>query len=236
MRVNILIPMAGSGKRFLKAGFKDHKPLIDVDGRPMVQRVIDNLTPHRRDYSFKFICMADHSSERLLDILRASRFGEIVLLSSYTEGATSSALKAAEFIDDDNPLIVASCDQLVDWNVDDFLDCVYGLDGALVTYKTNQPNHSYCQSASGKIVRVAEKEVISDQGNVGIYYFGKGRDFVAAAKKMIADNVRFNGEFYNSLVYNTMIEMGLKNLEIYEIKPEEAHVIGTPESLAEYVK
>lgn len=232
--MNIIIPMAGSGKRFLKAGYKNPKPLIDVNGKPMIERVIENLTPKRREHKFFFVVQADHFTEELRQILMRTKNYEIILLSSYTEGATESALKA--MIDQKKPVLLASCDQLIDWKVDDFLDSVHGLDGALVTYKTDAPNHSFCRCENGKVVEVAEKEVISDQGNIGIYYFGNGLNFLNASKLMIYANDRFNGEFYNSKIYNHMIQMGNDNIENYEINPATAHVIGTPESLNDYTK
>ncbi len=41
--VNILIPMSGLGSRFTQAGYIDPKPLINVNGKPMIQAVVDNL-------------------------------------------------------------------------------------------------------------------------------------------------------------------------------------------------
>ena len=40
---NIVIPMMGLGTRFEEKGYKNKKPFIDVDGKPMIQRVIENL-------------------------------------------------------------------------------------------------------------------------------------------------------------------------------------------------
>ena len=42
-KCNILIPMAGRGSRFEEQGYTDKKPFIDVNGKPMIQRVIENL-------------------------------------------------------------------------------------------------------------------------------------------------------------------------------------------------
>ena len=49
---NILIPMGGKGKRFRDAGYQITKPLIDVNGKPMIQRVIENLN---LDWKFIFL-------------------------------------------------------------------------------------------------------------------------------------------------------------------------------------
>ena len=41
--MKVLIPMAGAGSRFEKAGYTFPKPLIEVNGKPMIQVVVDNL-------------------------------------------------------------------------------------------------------------------------------------------------------------------------------------------------
>ena len=40
--MNVLIPMAGAGKRFFDAGYVFPKPLIEVDNKPMIQWVIES--------------------------------------------------------------------------------------------------------------------------------------------------------------------------------------------------
>ena len=42
--MNVLIPMAGAGKRFFDAGYVFPKPLIEVNNKPMIQWVIEVLT------------------------------------------------------------------------------------------------------------------------------------------------------------------------------------------------
>ena len=44
MNFNIVIPMAGAGSRFAIAGYTKPKPFIDVLGKPMIVRVLENLT------------------------------------------------------------------------------------------------------------------------------------------------------------------------------------------------
>ena len=232
-KLNIIIPLAGSGKRFVRAGYKKPKPLIDVNGKTMLERVIDNLTPKRRDHKFFFVVMAHHFTDEMKDIMMKTKSYEIILLDSYTDGATCSALKASNL--EDGPVLLASCDQIVDFDVDNFLDSVHGLDGALVTYKTTAPNHSFCKVKKGKVVEVAEKKVISDHGNVGIYYFGDNENFSSYAWRMVNQCIVFNGEFYNSLIYNEMIEGLSDDIEIYEVEPKDAHVIGTPDTLRRYI-
>lgn len=226
--LNILIPCSGQGQRFRDTGYKIPKPFIDVNGKTMLQRVIDNLTPSK--YGYKILIMP--RSE--WNVTSESRIG-VVPVDELTKGAACTALLAREYIDTDDPLIIASCDQLIDWDMDDFIEKSKGLDGNIVTYKSDEPYHSFCEVKDGKVVRVAEKEVISDNANIGVYYFGTGRDFVTASEIMIDKGDVFNNEFYLSKVYNHLIEMGKTNIEIYELPKEKCHILGTPVSLRKYL-
>ena len=61
--MNIVIPMAGAGSRFVKAGYKDPKPFIDIDGKTMIERVLDNLQyPNAR---YILIARKEHLESRL---------------------------------------------------------------------------------------------------------------------------------------------------------------------------
>ena len=65
--MQIIIPMSGLGTRFVNEGYKDPKPLIIVDNKPMIEHVV-NLFPGEKD--IKFICNDKHLKEtRMKDIL-----------------------------------------------------------------------------------------------------------------------------------------------------------------------
>jgi NDP-sugar pyrophosphorylase family protein len=229
--LNILIPASGQGQRFKDCGYTTPKPFIDVNGETMIQRVISNMTPNK--YGHKILIMPLKEWEGKFNI--SPEIGK-VFVDEITKGAANTALLAREYIDTDDPLIIASCDQLVDWNIDDFIEKSKGLDGNLLTFKSDNLAHSFCEVKKGKVVRTAEKEVISDNANVGIYYFGTGRDFVTAAEIMIDKKDTFNDEYYIAKVYNHLIEMGKTNVEIYELPVENVHILGTPTKLREYLQ
>jgi len=56
-KMNVLIPMAGAGSRFAQAGYTFPKPLIDVEGKPMIQVVVDNLNI---DATFIYVVQKEH--------------------------------------------------------------------------------------------------------------------------------------------------------------------------------
>lgn len=226
--LNIVIPMAGAGSRFAKAGYSDPKPLIPVMGVPMIRLVIENLRPSR-PHRFIFICQQAHiEAYGLQEKLSTWAPGcQVIGIDGLTEGAACTVLKAKALIDTDAPLMIANSDQWIDCDIDDylaFMDC--GLDGLIMTMKANDPKWSFVGlNALGYVTHVVEKRVISDEATVGIYNYRRGRDFVTAAEDMIARDLRVNGEFYVAPAYNQMIERGAR-VGIYNIGAEAAGMYG----------
>ncbi|WP_152226266.1 glycosyltransferase family 2 protein [Pseudomonas sp. SCB32] len=207
--LNIVVPMAGAGSRFAVAGYKDPKPLIPVHCVPMIKVVIDNLTP-ACEHRFIFICQAAHvEAYGLKDKLQAWAPGcAIVELNGLTEGAACTVYAAKELIDSDDPVMIANSDQYVDIDINDYLRAMeeQQADGLIMTMKADDPKWSFVGfDDGGRIDRVIEKEVISDEATVGIYNFRSGRQLIAAIESMFDKNLRVNGEFYVAPAYNEMI-------------------------------
>lgn len=211
-QLTIVIPMAGRGSRFAVAGYKDPKPLIPVRGVPMIRLVIENLRPSR-PHRFVFICQRDHVADYgLADLLPAWAPGcSIVQLDGITEGTACTVVTAASEIGE-GPLMIANSDQYVDVDMDDYLSVQdKGYDGLIMTMTAHDPKWSFVGlNDQGLVTTVVEKQPISDEATVGIYNFRSGAEFIRAAKKMIDDDKRVNGEFYVAPVYNELIAEGSK--------------------------
>ena len=234
-KLNVLIPMAGAGSRFEKAGYTFPKPLIDVKGKPMIQVVVDNLN---MDANFIFIVQKSHREKYNLDTLLnlITPNCKIVEVDGITEGAACTTLLAKEFIDNDSPLVMANSDQFVEWDSNEFMykmnetDC----DGGIVTFKSTHPKWSFAKiNDSGFVTEVAEKKPISDIATVGVYYWKKGSDYVKFAEQMIQKDIRVNNEFYVCPVFNEAI-LGDKKIKTFDIK--QMWGLGTPEDLNYYLE
>lgn len=210
--LNIVVPMAGAGSRFAKAGFKMPKPLIPVRGIPMIRLVIENIRP-QRDHRFIFIVQEAHDIEYGLEqqLLKwAGNNTAVVRVNRLTDGAACTVLVAEHLFDSSNPLMIVNSDQWVDVSIEDYLRRSDDFqDGLIMTMQANNPKWSFVGlTPEGTVTHVVEKEVISDMATVGIYNFARGADFVSGAKDMIAANERVNGEFYVAPVYNRLIRKG----------------------------
>jgi dTDP-glucose pyrophosphorylase len=196
----------------------------------MIQVVVENLTVEAH---FIFIVQKKHYDEfslkYLLNIIAPNC--DIVQVDTLTEGAACTTLLAKDFINNNNPLLVANSDQYIEWNSN---ECLYaftadGIDGGILTFNSSHPKWSFARTDdAGFVVEVAEKKPISDKATVGIYYWKYGSDYVKYAEQMIAKNIRTNNEFYVCPVYNEAIADG-KRVRIKEIA--KMWGLGTPEDL-----
>ena len=229
-KLNVLVPMAGAGSRFAQQGYTFPKPLIEVNGKPMIQVVVENLNIEAH---YIFIVQQEHyekyNLKYLLNLIAPGC--DIVQINGITEGAACSTLLAKEFINNDAPLVMANSDQYVEWNSN---ECMYAftadeIDGGIVTFEASHPKWSYAKLGDdGFVSEVAEKKVISNEATVGIYYWKKGSDYVKYAEDMIAKDIRVNNEFYVCPVFNQAIEDG-KKIKVKRVN--EMWGIGTPEDL-----
>lgn len=237
--INIVIPMAGLGSRFIAAGYEKPKPFIDVAGKPMIERVLDNLSvPGVR---FILLARVEHIRNYDSDVLRIKQHynAEFFPVHKLTQGTACTVLLARNLINDSVPLIIANSDQIVDINFNDFVEDarVRNLDGSILTFhdKHRDPKWSFARlDKSGLVAEVREKNPISEHATVGIYYFKRGADFIEGGIDMILDQDLVNGEYYTCPVYNSLIKKG-HDVGIYEISATKMHGIGTPEDLRVYL-
>ena len=234
-KMNVLIPMAGAGKRFFDAGYVFPKPLIEIDNKPMIQWVIESLNLNA---NFIFIIQKEHQEKynikSVLKILQPNC--KIIELDHITEGAACTTLLAKEFINNSDPLIIANSDQYINWNSSKALYDFNSknLDGAILTFEAIHPKWSYAKcDDEGFVSEVAEKKVISKNATVGVYYWKHGSDYVQSAEEMIEKNIRVNNEFYVCPVYNEFL---LKNKKVKIHNVDKMWGLGTPEDLNNFLR
>jgi dTDP-glucose pyrophosphorylase len=237
--LNIVIPLAGRGSRFQKAGSEVPKPLIPIHGKPMIQVVINNLRP-KCPHRFIFLCLREHIDKYQIDNkLRTWSPGcKIIVVDRVTEGAACTVLLANEYINNNDPLMIANSDQWIDIDINDYLYVMEknDIDGLIMTMKANDPKWSFVRlNTQGQAIEVVEKQVVSNEATVGIYNYKHGKDFVEASKSMIAKNLRVNNEFYVAPAYNEMIAKGMK-ITIYNIGEEldGMYGLGIPSDLQKF--
>lgn len=244
----IVVPMAGRGVRFAEAGYDLPKPLIDVVGRPMISWVVDSLKPGLEalslvegiDYRFVFVVLSEHIESFGIDYIIKSLYADsiIIALDNVTKGCLCTVLGACEFLDNSgltqmsDSLLVANSDQYFVGGLDTLLSCKE--DGGVLSFRSDDPACSYvCLDESGYISYVAEKVVVSDRANVGVYFFRSLDNFVNYGKEYVSSGSMLNGEFYLAPMMNLMVDAGNR---LVSVDVEEFWGLGTPERFNAFVE
>jgi len=243
--MHIIIPLSGIGKRFIDAEYKDPKPLIIVEGKPIIQHVVE-LFPGEENVTF--ICNDEHlKNSNMRTILNRIRPNcRIVEVSvNNRKGPVDAVLQAKEFIKDDEEVIISYCDYGTKWNYNKFKDDILltNADGAIACYKGFHPhilgsdNYAFLKEDDKWMLEIKEKQSFTDNkmeeyASNGTYYFKSGNIVKKYFQELINDNISINNEFYVSLVYNLLKKDNLK-IRIFEI--EKMLQWGTPKDLEEYL-
>ncbi len=236
--------MAGSGKRFTDAGYKTIKPLIEVNGKPIIEYVV-NLFPG--EDNFLFICNKEHLQNTELKnvLLKIKPQTTIVGIDPHGLGPVQSVMQVKELILDDEQVIINYCDFDMTWDFKNFKATANqsNADGIVITYTGFHPHllgpNFYAgvkTDSTGNILEIKEKHSFSPdkmQGwhSNGTYYFKSGTIVKEYFQKLLDGPAHGNGEYYSSMPYNLMIQDGLKNI-IYPVNY--FCQWGTPEDLTEY--
>ena len=235
--INILIPLAGSNQFFNKSEYPFPKPLIEINGKTMIELVINNFACIKREKQFIFIvnnndCKKYHL-DNVLNLLTEHKC-KLIRIENETKGAACSAMMAVEYIDNDTPLIIANADQLLDENLDDIVSSFETVDGGVISFDSVHPRWSYVKLDENEyIVETAEKRPLSKHAVAGFYYFNSGRDFIASAMNMIKKDASVNGLYYIAPTLNEMVLQN-KKLIVKKIDNKKYHTFYTPQKIQEY--
>lgn len=226
-KYNLLVPLAGRGQRFVDEGFTIPKYMIMAHDQHLIDWSFDSI--NYEDCNLIFCLRQDHISNFAVDEIFRSKFGEditIVPIDRVTRGSVETCLLAEDYIDSELPLVIYT----VDVNFKPVFNPTTDLqssDGTILTFKANSTNYSYAKVDVGtdRVTLCAEKEVISENAAVGVYTYRSGRLFCKYARKMIANDIRTNNEFYITPMYNLMIQDGM-DIRIQSV--DQMYVMGTP--------
>lgn len=239
--MQLVIPMSGSSRRFKDAGYKEPKPLIEVDGLPIIQHVVDLFPGVDK---IIFICNTyDLENTNMREVLANIDPRAIVVeIEPHKKGPVWAVLQASRWIEDDEAVIVSYCDYGTRWNYTEFLRAMKGFTGGIACYRGFHPhmlgsdNYAFCREENGILLEIKEKEPftkdrMSEYASNGTYFFSSGYMVKKYFSELIQKDINLNGEYYVSLVYNLMVRDGHK-IKLFEI--ENMLQWGTPHDLETY--
>lgn len=236
MRLTVLMPMGGLGKRFSDAGYGMPKPLIDVEGRPMFLRALESF-PDAWEVDHVFVIRSDQDGRYGLEelIRKACPGARVAVLGHDTRGAAETCLEARGLVDEGRPLVVADCD--IRFRSDEYVRKAEGgsFDGLLVGFASSDPRYSYAElDAAGRVVRTAEKYPISEHALLGGYFFGSAARFFDAATAFVSAPLPCGlREYYLSHLFNLLIDAGGA---VGFAEADSFDIWGTPEELEAYLE
>lgn len=240
--LHIIMPMAGEGSRFLKEGWTTPKPLIKLKEKCLFQRAISSIEGSRTPMKYSFIVRQEHIEKYHIDKQIKSILPEANIFSvlKTTRGAVETCLMAEPAINDEDGIIVMDCD--LEFRSKHFNESIHKIlslpitktnGGMLVSFHSNNARYSYAAiDEDGRVIRTAEKEVISNHALCGAYFFSVGKRFKEIAHQLLNEPVFSKPEYYVSLLYNYLLKAG-ETVRIAEM--EEYYSYGTPEELKNYL-
>lgn len=237
--MNLLIPMASTSSFFNIADYGYPKPLIEVAGQPMIQRVIDNLTFDNQFKKIIFLVKEDECNKYHLDNtlkLLSPVEPVIIKLRSDTKGALCSCLMAIDSINKDEMLVISNADQIFDEGISSKLNLFASsnFDAACLTFSSVHPRWSYVRSnQEGLVTETAEKNPISKNAIAGLYMYKSGSDFVKFAMRSIRRGSSSAENYYIAPVFNEYV-LDQRLVGFYQINNESYHTFFSPQKLEEY--
>jgi capsule biosynthesis phosphatase len=231
--MNIIIPLAGNGQRFIDDHYFSPKPLINVLCEPIIVWVLNSLKLDKNDtlyIIFKSDLNKFNFKEQIKHRVKNKQI-EFIEISNETRGASETVLFCAQkipkskwreqtlildgdtFYTDD---IVAACKQ--------YENIIF-----YHTDKSSDPIYSYISIDEHDTVRnIKEKEKISDYACIGAYGFASMELMVHHIQKIISSNIKQKNEFYISTVYRSFLE---ENIKIIGKEFPSFHNLGTPNAV-----
>ncbi len=236
--------MSGKGNRFVQAGYKTPKPLIEVEGKKIIEHVL-NMFPNEDDVIF--ICNEEHlATTPMREILKKLKPNSRILsIVSHNKGPAYAVAHAFDHIKDNEEVMVSYCDFTQNWDYEKFKQEVKDLKvaGAIPSYTGFHPHLLHKNLYGGilcnnnnMVINYKEKHCFTENPeeshhSSGAYYFSNGELLKKYTTEVIHNDINVGGEHYMSLLYYLFIR---DNLSIYA--PEVSHFMqwGTPEDLEEY--
>lgn len=228
--MKIIIPMAGDGLRFKKSGVNTHKPLIKVNGKSLIGYTIDSLD--LKEHKHILICRDfknGYLEELKVELNKCKIEYELVIIDKLTSGAAETCLLGMNNVDEEEEIIITNCDQYLKWDSKDFIKKSREYDSSVLTYNSTDPKNSFAKLKNNKIVKIVEKEVISNKALVGVHYWKKASYFIDSASQLIKElNQK---ESYVSETFNYLLKNNL-NVGCIDIGSGSYWSTGTPEDLS----
>ncbi len=227
-KATLVLPLAGRGSRFMMEGYSTPKPLLNINGKPMILRAVESIPSCS---SHVFLCLQEHLDQHAIDkaLLKQYPGATILTLDDTTEGQACTCEIGIQKggITGDTPILISACDNGVDYDKEKYLamEADESID-VIVWSFTNHPTsqlfpHMYAwlnvHPETGSIKEVSVKKYIEGAKHciIGTMYFRRADLFLEGLEDIYRTNTRTNGEFYVDNLLQPLIDKGY-NVKVFE--------------------
>lgn len=224
--MNVIITMAGDGRRFAEAGYTSPKFAVEVNGRPLISWALRSLE-HFSDCNWIFVARREHrAASSIAEVCSSSGIDSytVIELDSPTGGQAETVLCAERALSD-------TLDPILIYNIDTYVeprvltpDLIRGA-GWLPAFATTGSHWSFVRcDDKGRVSEVAEKRPISNLATIGLYYFESFDLFQWSLNRCSFSGYR---EKFVAPLYQELINDG-KEVYTSLLTEEAVHALGTP--------
>ena len=211
--MNIIIPMAGMGKRMRPHTLTTPKPLIPIAGKPIVQRLVEDIvaTSNEKVDEIAFIIGPSFGKEvedHLKKVAASLGANGKIYYQEEALGTAHAILCAAEALKGN--VFIAFADTLfkATFSIDTNKDAI------VWTQKVEDPTAFGVVklNADNEIEAFVEKpkEFVSDLAIIGVYYFKDGENLRKELQRLIDEDIKLKGEYQITDAMDHMLKNGLK--------------------------
>ncbi len=237
--MKIVLLLSGDNKSFQDAGFLYPKPLVEIHGKTVVQRVIETLNPLiQQGWELIAVLRKEDIQRYHLDkvVQLLAPKSKVVPINTKTAGAACSVLLAGSHFEPDEKMLIINGDQILEHALADTIQkfvCAT-LDAGVVVFPDVHPRWSFVKCDDNDfVIEAAEKRPISLLATAGVYYFARYEDFFISCKTMIQKNANIDGNFYVCPIFNEMILMR-KKIGVEHIKRNQYWSLSSPKDIHEF--
>lgn len=233
--MNIVITMAGLGSRFRKAGYNIPKFMIEVKGKTLFEWSMLSLADYNNQENIKYIFVVrkeDDARGFIMEKTAGLGIKDVVIveIDKLTDGQATSAMLAKPYWKKEDEMVIYNIDTYIEPGAMKYSD-ISG-DGYIPCFDAPGDHWSFVKlDNEGRVIEVREKQRISNNCTVGLYYFRSAELYERLYGEYYADesNMEKNEKFIAPL-YNYMVKKGME-VRISMIPFEKVHVLGTPEEV-----
>jgi len=211
--MNIIIPMAGMGKRMRPHTLTTPKPLISIAGKPMVQRIVEDIiaTANEPVEEVVFVINPAFGKDVEQHLIRVAESLGAKGKIAYQEtplGTAHAIIAAGDSLK--GPVFIAFADTLfkADFKIDTEKDAI------IWTQHVDDPSgFGVVKLGEGAVIEAfveKPKEFVSDLAIIGVYYFKDGERLRKELQRLLDEDIKDKGEYQLTDAMDHMLKNGVR--------------------------